>query len=444
MDHPTSEVELGRAAAAVFLKQTINEAIDETSRLHAAINDHQPLLDTFHTIELRFGPRQNFSGVIPRPHYEYTEIARAFDGHAASYDSENTHIISTSFHKVTERRDYFQIDLRDTASPIPLLNMAQGILIISNQTMGVFSESSPSPPILSVKRLKTGLQFNLYLIPRTANDSESFCLIGTIENLIKSDQLVLEDEGSGSITDYFRRGERLQSPNAVFVPKLLKLQKTIDAKERYDLSRRFRFGGTSAHHDSNIFRRDIITSIGTQLDETVLCRNSSLKHKMGRVQEIRDLVDTVEVYYDDDMVSLSLSRGRFVSEYKIGHSFAALVAGGLVQSPAWVITLPEGIELEEMHSLRLYVSNLKLGSAGTATAVLPRGNYFSGGFDPETGAPLMQYDEGSVITTFDLYAIVVCSISSDDSGNDAYTVKEVVFWFDRIQRTLEALGIDCS
>jgi hypothetical protein len=268
--------------------------------------------------------------------------------------------------------------------------------------------------------------------------------MGTIENLIESDQLLLEEEGSDCIADHLRTGGRLQSPNAVFVAKLLKLKKTIDAEERYELSKSFWTDELATLHDSNQFRRDVITSIGTQLDEIVLHKNSSLKDKMDFVRDIGDLVDTVEVYYDDDAVSLSLRKGQLVSEYQNGNNpLAALAAEGRVQSPAWVITAPEGIEFEDMYSLKLYVSNLKLGAAGNATAVAPRGNILVG-FDPETGAPLLQYNEGSVIATFDPYALVVCSVSSDESGNDVYTVKEVAFWFDRIQRTLEVLGIDCS
>lgn len=320
------EAELGRAVTAVFLKHVVTEVVEETTQLRAHIDAQKNLVDSFDSIQLRFGDMNIGAEVSPERFFlislmqRYVSIAKALDGSAASYNSENVHIINTAFHNAfeTQKGSFLECPLHDCA-PIPLSRMRHGILVICNQTAGVFSRDSALHSVVGVMRLDHGKPcFELCLFPHDSNDSVhnvDYCLKGNIDLLSETDQSLLEEDGTALIQRYLNSGEGLQSPNVMFVPTAFCLTLTPETELRYSLAKRIFPIQKCLHDASNDFRSDIIKSIGSNVDMTMLEKNSTLKDQRNACGDIRKLMETVEIEHDDKTTALNLRDGQLVSEY---------------------------------------------------------------------------------------------------------------------------------
>ena len=193
------------------------------------------------------------------------------------------------------------------------------------------------------------------------------------------------------------------------------------------------------NHESNASRLKIMEALGTRSDLLLLQKNSALKERTEVLSRIREEMDSVIITHDHGSTSLRLSDGQLVQEFNDNDPF------GPSEFPAWVINAREQDveQFSDMYSPELFVSGVKLGAAGESQLMNPRGFQLLGINDD---GPVMGFhSEGTVTHKFEPYATVKCTqISPDSDSEKYYVVTEVVFWFNRIEKTLEEIGIDCS
>lgn len=182
-------------------------------------------------------------------------------------------------------------------------------------------------------------------------------------------------------------------------------------------------------------------ALGTPSDVMLLQKNSALKYKIEVYTRIRDEMDLVMVTHDHGSTALRLSHGQLVPEFYNFNSFSPRTT-----FPAWVINThtQEAEKFSDMYSSELFVSGVKLGAAGVSHTMNPRGFNILG-YNNDDGTLAGFHSEGTVTHMFEPYAMVKCTqVSSDSDSEKFYVVTEVVFWFDRIEKTLKGIGVDCS
>jgi hypothetical protein len=413
------EGEIRRAAGIVFLEQITTEIAEESKQIEAEV---KTMSDYLNRIELRFGEVNEVVGGFPIRN-PFIPIVNALEGGAGN---GSIYVISGSFSELIKQDENY-LFVKCNNDPIPLAIMGKGIWKISNQTAGVFDD--PTVHINVGKTIRIGL------METDCNDraGESI-LVGEIEHLNDADRLALlssegQDGASALLRQYLVSGEGLRSPNAIFIPKYLVINKE-------DLSN---FGFQSIvhpddmkrpHHESNAFRQAIVKSIGTSKDMSRLLSNGALKNTR---YETRLAIDSILLKYDEESITLMLSDGVRVPDFDSGE-FTSVFFGRSSQFDAWVVRLPECPKCNRISywSLQLFVSGIRIGAPGRSSSEIPAGFGHDG-----------VYGHGSMLIIYEPYALVRGSIYiCPETGEQSYELNEVAFWFNRIQETLTVLGIE--
>ena len=327
------------------------------------------------------------------------------------------------------------------SDPIPLCALKSGVIVRSNQTAGVFHETNRLK--LVVKVLTNGKTRFLITLVSFLRDRQYDCcsvyrLLGEIKNLTESDEAALAaEDGPAVIKEFIYSGTGILSPNAVFVPTTLLGDTHLHHVNMATKARSDTIIGEN--HESNVSRLKIMEALGTWSDLLLLQKNSALKERTEVLSRIREEMDSVIITHDHGSTSLRLSDGQLVQEFNDNDPF------GPSEFPAWVINAREQDveQFSDMYSPELFVSGVKLGAAGESQLMNPRGFQLLGINDD---GPVMGFhSEGTVTHKFEPYATVKCTqISPDSDSEKYYVVTEVVFWLDRIEKTLKQIGIDCS
>jgi hypothetical protein len=420
-----NETHLNQTAGDIFLKQIVNEVVEETTELQEEVTSQSPLLDFFSTVQLRFGTVNVVAGAFRDFQNPNEVIAQALDGNDVSSDQDRHEVISTTFHDAVVGDSILIFQLVD-CKPIPLSMMGKGVLLVSNQAALIFNLPSGFYPLrINVDKDAGDPRFfiSLFAAPKLFEHKTEGCLRGQIKLLSEDDHLTVannnEEENAALITKYLLSGGGLNSPNAVFVPKVLKILSTPAVKDRLHL---VKSAGTIAIpkslHVSNEFRLSIIDAIGTKSDIALLRENCALKFKKEAITLIQKMIGDVSIDHDGKLMKHDLRDGRFVPRYNGGDVFRT-------PRPAWVVPVTTRAFYNDANSLAMSISGVELGAAGFAVAF----NSWPDGIE-------------KFYCMFDPYALVKSIKSSDREPR--YILTEIAFWFDRIEKTLNVLGIDCN
>ncbi|KAL7516581.1 hypothetical protein ACHAWX_003595 [Stephanocyclus meneghinianus] len=417
-----NETDSNQTVATVFLKHIISEVVEETTKLQEETACHGPLLDFFNKVELRFDFVNPVSDEYGHIDYESNQNARALDGNIENSDRDHHEVISVTFDDAVVAGRVLTFHL-GASKPIALPKIGKGVLLVSNQAACVFRpEPRNKPPRINVKKGRKP-QFFLSMFVTGLKSSERktvASVTGQIKLLSADDRLIVanntEKKNNALIRKYLLSGEGLNSPHAVFIPKVIKLEFTPM------LNRRLRLVKSASKdsipksvHVSNECRHAIINAIGEQRDNILLQENCAVKFKKEAIQSIQNMIGKVQITHEGGSIEYDLRDGHLVALYIIDDRFTN------VACPAWVLSVATNVVSID---LNMSVSGIQMGAAEIR---------MTGRSDE---------DSEEVYYIFDHYAVVEILKSSETEDN--FVVTKIAFWLERIEKTLNILGIDCK
>lgn len=422
------DFDLNQATGVILLEHILKEVLEEKKKLQDEIRCQLPSLNCLNKVELRFGIVNEDSGASGSP-LPYNE---AIVPPCENRDENTIEVISTTFDDSVEvELELVKLHLHN-CKPIPLWKMGKGMLLVSNQIAESFYPNCLFAPEVTVLDKTGEVNFILHIFgaPKTFQDDTEVCLVGEVKFLSIPDQIAVKnnthEENEFLFANYFLSRNGLNSPNAVFIPKLLKLERNPIQEIRLLAN----FVHTTNpkfipnwHHNSHDFCHDIIKAIGKKSDMTLLQETAQLKYKKEIVSSIREMIDSVRISHDRGSIALLLSAGQLVTDYRYDHLSSEFYRRNRRLESAWVLFLSENFLYSNIYSLKISVSGVEMGAAGLSIEFSPGNN-----------------EEGTVYYCFNRDVLVK---SIQCSAEPTYNVTEIVFWLDSIENTLNALGIDC-
>jgi len=403
-----TSTDVKRGAGEIFLSEIVKDVVSETRELNEEIMEKEQLLDYTNKIELRFG------SVDP------------------TYVDGNVEVISARFSQAAIYRGgkFLFLPLSDN-KPIPLRKMGKGILIVSSHITGVCNAREKTSIDVEVKSRDPSSV--VICLTGTSKANSAFFIKGQVKHLSDDDCLAVannsKDENRVVLWQYLVSGQGLDSPEAVFIPKCLALEHTSTIEDRVKLVKSA-ITIPKFLHVSNAFRHSVIDAIGTKSDINLLQQNCAAKFKKEVFTLLEDMIATVEIIVDSRSSSSSfkfdLRQGRLVKEYNYGSLYHMFIQSS--NQPAWVLRLNGAASTcsfdIEGGSLTLFVSGAEVCTTEiTAYDDLPDGSHW--------GCHLFMH-----------YAVMKCFKISETGPN--YVISEFAFNLEKIEETLNILGISCN
>lgn len=403
-----ASTDLKQAAGRIFLNEIVKDVVSETRELNKNIMEKEQLLDFINKIELHFGSvDQNLRD---------------------TYDDGDVEVISARFSQAAANGDgkFLLVPLFDH-KPIPLRKMGKGILIVSNRVVGWFDarektsigvedESRDPPSFVICLAGKTTSKIAFFIKGQVKHLSDDKCM--SVLNISNDENRLL--------LQHLVSGQGVNSPEAVFIPTCLALERTSAMEDREHLVKSA-ITPPKFHHASNEFRHSVIDAIGIKSDINLLQQNCAAKFKKVNFTLLEDLIATVEVIINSLSFKFDLRQGRFVEEY-YGLSSYLEFTQSIRHKPAWVLRLNRAARAHTLFSDRGSF-NLFVSGAEVCCTVITEENHLPDG-------------RRCICHFFRPYAVIKCFWSSEAWPNDVVT--EFAFDLEAIKMTLNILGIACN